>query len=409
MNVNIGVKSMQPQHSRSRSRVSSAASRRRYRRRLGVAIVAAIGVLLCVVGAALFFVLPALAGGKLEITEYMSNNDAYPDEEGQLFDWIELYNGGFRSVNLAGYTLSDGTNTHTFGQIKVPARGYLVIYCVGAENQALAQAKPNRAAIGLTSQGGEIITLKNPKGKVVEQFTTIALTSNQSAVKQDGQFVPGDLVTPGYANTSKGRENFDKVREVQDSRLVISEVMASNGLTVPDEDGNYYDYIEVQNIGDKEISLKGYGLSNNPDKPLKYQFPDIRLKPGEVALVFAAGKEYAGGKPMHANFKVNKTADTIYLANPRGVIIDQVKVQELLGDTALVRTAEGTFEVSNTPSPGYPNTPDGVQAFLAAQYTRREPDIIISEAISRNTRTAPLNGKYYDWIELYNPPTNLSP
>ena len=44
----------------------------------------------------------------LIITEIMSSNDGtYVDENGNLYDWIELYNGTEKDINLKNYGLSD--------------------------------------------------------------------------------------------------------------------------------------------------------------------------------------------------------------------------------------------------------------------------------------------------------------
>ena len=51
--------------------------------------------------------------GKLVINEVVSNNGgAYNDTLGNSYDWIELYNGSNKDINLSGYTLSDDSKTN---------------------------------------------------------------------------------------------------------------------------------------------------------------------------------------------------------------------------------------------------------------------------------------------------------
>ncbi len=73
--------------------------------------------------------------------------------------------------------------------------------------------------------------------------------------------------------------------------IVISELMAINRTTLADEDGEYRDWIELHNPTESMVNLLGYGLSDDPDDPFKWHFPDIRLAPGDHLLVFASGKD----------------------------------------------------------------------------------------------------------------------
>jgi autotransporter-associated beta strand protein len=77
----------------------------------------------------------------------------------------------------------------------------------------------------------------------------------------------------------------------------IHEFMASNGVTVADEDGDYEDWIELHNPGDLEVSLAGWGLSDDPGDPFKWTFPDGSwIGSGEYMLVWASGKNRPGAK-----------------------------------------------------------------------------------------------------------------
>ena len=54
-----------------------------------------------------------------------------------------------------------------------------------------------------------------------------------------------EKVTPGYANTDEGYEQFLASRKVDSSPLRISEVMSANVTTLTDDYGAYSDYVEV--------------------------------------------------------------------------------------------------------------------------------------------------------------------
>ena len=52
--------------------------------------------------------------------------------------------------------------------------------------------------------------------------------------------------------------------------IVISEVMASNDSVATYPKAGYTDWVEIFNSEDAAVDLSGWGLSDNPDKPLKW-------------------------------------------------------------------------------------------------------------------------------------------
>ncbi len=43
----------------------------------------------------------------MELNEVMASNDLFPADDGELYDWVELYNPGGKSFDLSGWGLSD--------------------------------------------------------------------------------------------------------------------------------------------------------------------------------------------------------------------------------------------------------------------------------------------------------------
>ncbi len=81
--------------------------------------------------------------------------------------------------------------------------------------------------------------------------------------------------------------------------VVINEFMASNGTTIADEDGDFEDWIELHNSGNQPVDLAGWGLSDNPANPFKWQIPEGSvIAPGGHFLVFASGKDRIPGGPL---------------------------------------------------------------------------------------------------------------
>ena len=100
---------------------------------------------------------------------------------------------------------------------------------------------------------------------------------------------------------------------------VISEFMASNGSQVPlgegdilDADGDSSDWIELYNPTPGPFDLGGWYLTDDANKPDKWQFPSPTiLAPDGYLLVFASGKDRTTGE-LHTSFKLQ--AEGGYLA-----------------------------------------------------------------------------------------------
>lgn len=73
--------------------------------------------------------------------------------------------------------------------------------------------------------------------------------------------------------------------------VVINELMTSNGSTLSDENGDSPDWIELHNTGTETVDLAGWGLTDNPERPLKWRFREARLDPGAFLLIYASGKD----------------------------------------------------------------------------------------------------------------------
>ena len=69
--------------------------------------------------------------------------------------------------------------------------------------------------------------------------------------------------------------------------LVISEVMASNSSAVPDENGDFNDWLELYNGTGHDLDMEGVMLTNRTDR-VTFPFPSYTLKAGERVIVFAS-------------------------------------------------------------------------------------------------------------------------
>ena len=103
---------------------------------------------------------------------------------------------------------------------------------------------------------------------------------------------------------------------------VISEFMASNSSTLPDEDGDFSDWIEISNTSNEPIDLGGYHLTDSNNDPQKWTFPRITLRANSKIIVFASGKDRTNPEsPLHTDFELNAKGEYLALVSKNGETI----------------------------------------------------------------------------------------
>jgi hypothetical protein len=101
------------------------------------------------------------------------------------------------------------------------------------------------------------------------------------------------------------------------SHPVISEFMADDEATLPDEDGEHSGWIEIFNPTASTVNLAGWTLTDRPDQPGLWTFPALELRPGACCVVFASGKDRTRlGAPLHTNFRLNNAGEFLALIGP---------------------------------------------------------------------------------------------
>lgn len=144
------------------------------------------------------------------------------------------------------------------------------------------------------------------------------------------------------------------------SSVVLNEVMAKNDAAWADPQDEYDDWMELKNTSSVAIDLAGMHLSDNPDIPLKWQFPpDTVIEPGGYLIVWA--DEDSEDEPgLHANFKLASAGETVWLYDTLAnghALLDSVTFSDLKADQSCGRLpdGEGPMQVLSAPSPMGPN------------------------------------------------------
>ena len=369
-----------------------------------LAIVAAVCALAVLAGV-LALLLPnegkteAAGAGALRISEVMaSNGSTVLGEDGAMPDWIELENISEDVVDLTGCALlteSKPSNAFAFPGGKLQPGEFVVVRCDGS-GQSLVNGTYH--APFRISAAGETIALLNKRGAGIDLVETPSLGRDQVYCRDvAGNWKVSDYPTPGEINRTglvESDAGEGRAIKVTPGVVEISEVMSNNATFFPDETGACHDYIEVHNISDSAVNLSGWALSDAHDKLMRWQFPSVTLPAGGCLAVHCSGVDRRENTAhLHANFKLSKKGEEIYLTDPNGITRSMVKVPPLEADQAYSKLETG-WSSAFLPTPGQPNTRFGVDA-VGAFSAENALGVYITEVLASSNKSD-------DWIELYN-------
>ncbi|TAH42292.1 MAG: T9SS type A sorting domain-containing protein [Bacteroidetes bacterium] len=254
------------------------------------------------------------------INELMSNNTStIADNYSNYDDWLEIYNPGNDTIDLAGYFLTDN--------LVMPAR-----FMIGAGSDSTKIGPQQHLLIWLdndTEQGrlhasfklnssGDFIALIDPDGEtVVDSVRFGPLGANVSFGRRyDGapQYINFNVSTPEATNWIY---TFD--------RIVINELQTGNSSTVQDNFGEYEQWIELYNINSDTIDIAGWRITNDPAGQWSYFFPQdndsTKIPPYGFAMLWADSQVHQGFN--HLNFTLSSSG-CLSLIKPNNQLDDSV-------------------------------------------------------------------------------------
>ena len=194
----------------------------------------------------------------------------------------------------------------------------------------------------------------------------------------------------------------------------LSEVMAKNNGVLADNDEEYPDWIELHNPTDQSISLKDYGLTDDPKKKGKYIFPDITLQPGEYFVVYASGKNTTDieNRIVHLPYSINSDREDIMLYDPHGRELGHIALENLQENMTCGLDDKGNTVYFARPTPGAANAETIPHEKPGTGVPASDATIRINEYSTDSTVTlADEDGDFVSWVELHNygeAPLNLS-
>ena len=106
--------------------------------------------------------------------------------------------------------------------------------------------------------------------------------------------------------------------------IMISEFMAENNNSLHDEDGDSPDWIELFNPTGAAVSLKDWGLTDDPSRLMKWRFPNVSLLSKGYLVVFASEKNRTNpAARLHTNFKLSSSGEFLALVDPRTNVVSE--------------------------------------------------------------------------------------
>ena len=141
-------------------------------------------------------------GGTLILNEVCTaNHESLVSEALGTPDWVELYNGSQKTLNLKGYGLTDNPKQsykYTLPEVQLEPGAYLLIYFAGGSEEA--DSDPFCTGFGL-SRYGESLLLVDANYTVLDSVEVPALEPDVSYARAaDGSWGYAVLPTPERAN-----------------------------------------------------------------------------------------------------------------------------------------------------------------------------------------------------------------
>ena len=285
------------------------------------------------------------------------------DEDGDLSDWVELYNAGRETIDLSELALSDNEQKplkwfFPEGAVIEPGQ-YYIVFCSG-KNKMQQNGIPH-TNFSLSGEG-ETIVLTTRAGELVDRVTVPIIGKDVSygRVPDADYWTVFQIATPGRPNNAQGMADADRyMRSINYTNVFINEVLASSDEVLPVNGEPACDWVELYNAGTNPVDLSQYGLSDNLNWPRKWQFPSgTTIYPGEFKLIRCDKSVNSGyGNSPHTSFGITKTGgETITFSDPEGRVLDKLYIPPMHTDVSYGRSLETNgFFYYKTPTPGAAN------------------------------------------------------
>lgn len=171
-------------------------------------------------------------------------------------------------------------------------------------------------------------------------------------------------------------------------QVKFNEVQTSNSKTQMDPDYfKYKDWVELYNTSSSSFDLSGCYITDNKDKPRKWQIPSGQsIGAGKYLIIYCDGEDVTGAA-MHTNFKLSSEGDKLFLYSSTMLLLDSVNVGLVETDYTWGRLTNGTgaWAALSRPTPGASNVNTTVKGIaprpifsITGGYYNKEQSVTLS-------------------------------
>lgn len=145
--------------------------------------------------------------------------------------------------------------------------------------------------------------------------------------------------------------------DAQAATVRLNEVQSSNQTTLADAAGEHPDWIELFNPTGVAVDLSGWGLSDDADELLKWQFPaGTSIASGAYLVVFASGDDTTVNGELHTNFQLAVSGEFVGLSDPSETLLSSFNpVPSLTADVSWGVGPDGGLYLFDPATPGSVN------------------------------------------------------
>ncbi len=331
---------------------------------------------------------PNVLGLPLRFTEIM-----YNPAGGDAYEFIELHNFGFATLNVAGFSFR-GINFIFPSGATIPG-GATIVLASDANPSLFAARYPGLAVAGsfggTLSNGGERLALLDASGNVVTSVTySDGGTWAKAADGQGNSLVLVDALTDQNqssawrASVSGGGDPGSLSATPLTPNVRLNELAADNPSAVPHE-GTFPDWVELHNAGPASVNLAGWSLTDDSNAR-KFVFPaNTPLAANGYLMIWCDSATTTG---LHTGFSFDIDGETVQLYDANTNLVDTLSFGVQVSNLSLGRVngAADPWQL-NLPTPGAAN----FAATLAPQSA-----LVINEWLANPPLGQP------DWLELHN-------
>lgn len=146
--------------------------------------------------------------------------------------------------------------------------------------------------------------------------------------------------TAGVFSPERAEYEFHTIQKISASNVVINEFMSDNVDYITDNYSEYEDWVELYNNSSNDFNMSGLYLSDDRSNYMKWPFPDTTIGAHSYMLIWTDNDAIQTG--LHANFKLSKTGEALFLAYSSTNILDSITFGLQTSDISTGRYPNGT-------------------------------------------------------------------